>query len=134
MEKNIIGEVKIPLSVIEAYTKEKWETGHYILTDCLGNEVKVVKEDFRGQYHTIDGYRISTQDSTVVGVRFYVGVDNNTQRPFLKRKKEISPRTLLNSYKYIHFTSRFTGDEVHYHSVLSNQETLAGSTFSLEIK
>lgn len=135
MEKNIIGEVKIPLSVLEAYSKEKWETGNYILTDYLGNEIQIVKENFSGHFHQIDGYSISVNDGAVIGQRFYVGIDNNIQRPYLKRKKEISPRTLVNSFKYIHFVAGNNSDVHHYYGAyLSNQETLDGSTFSLEIK
>jgi len=134
MEKNIIGEVKIPLLTREQFTKEKWETGDYILLDYYNREVTIVKEDYTHSYHRIDGYYICPVHGTVMGVVLYVLTKNDSQRPYLKKKKEISPRTLVSSYKYIHFIRRYGDDEVNYSAVLSNQETLAGSTFSLEIK
>lgn len=137
MEKNIIGEVKIPILSREVYTEEKWKTGNYTLVDYNDNEIIIVKEGTKNGYHKIDGYYINKTHGNVVGVVLYVGIDNYSQNAYLKKKKEISPRTLLNSYKYIHFKKNYLLENAErnlFVTELSNQETLAGSTFSLEIK
>lgn len=135
MEKNIIGEVKIHLLTREAFTIEKWKTGDYILVDYWGREVTLVNEQLHIHSPSLNGYYVEAGTGSVYGTRLLLKADNNSQRPYLERKKENSSIALLNSFKYIHFIAGNNSDVHHYYGAyLSNQETLAGSTFSLEIK